>query len=505
MKHFHEYKKEYVSDGGKSYLVIQVPIKEQLKYYQIEMLEKNKPERLIPLLVQRVNDDWKFYYDITSRIPLERILERKRIDMNEFEQIINHTAELGCQLRDYLLDISSVVLDKTSIYCDPSGLSLYFLYFPVATKENDPERLKKFLKKLVTDDICLMDDKSGVLLKRVLEFLKKESFHSDELSRCVREAEEQKWNNSGNALIMKGNTPNRTPIGNEKTKHMNIPGEAKERDKPLSMNPIHEKKNVIKHFKIIHNKDSLQYPMSSYWITGLLNAVLIGLLIVLLATGTNSNRGSSILGFLLIMAASNYYAISRLFSKERKIPSMKEKAEIKRDANRVRYVNAAVNGSPDIQPTMKSVTPGKRMDSLYPVAKKLEEIQGFGTKTDDPPKSTFYSGKRTNSDKTMVLGERTRSVPYLQSQTVPYEKISIDKASLFIGRLDGSVDYVIHNNAVGKIHAEIVQKDDQYYIIDLNSVNGTYINGKKIASNTETLIKSGDNITLANASYLFVT
>ncbi|MGI6668122.1 MAG: hypothetical protein ACOX4M_01330 [Acetivibrionales bacterium] len=39
------------------------------------------------------------------------------------------------------------------------------------------------------------------------------------------------------------------------------------------------------------------------------------------------------------------------------------------------------------------------------------------------------------------------------------EDIIIDKDEFIIGRLAGHVDYVINNNAVGKLHAELIYKN----------------------------------------------
>jgi pSer/pThr/pTyr-binding forkhead associated (FHA) protein len=110
--------------------------------------------------------------------------------------------------------------------------------------------------------------------------------------------------------------------------------------------------------------------------------------------------------------------------------------------------------------------------------------------------------KKPVSDKTVVLGKN--STPYLQNLTYPSDKIVLHKNSILIGRLEDSVDHVIQNNAVGKIHAELVEKDGEYCIIDLNSVNGTYVNGVRVLCNSATVINAGDKITFANESYTYI-
>jgi len=39
---------------------------------------------------------------------------------------------------------------------------------------------------------------------------------------------------------------------------------------------------------------------------------------------------------------------------------------------------------------------------------------------------------------------------------------------------------------------------------DLNSKNGTFVNGVRIAANTEYEIKNNDKITFANSEYVFI-
>jgi hypothetical protein len=84
------------------------------------------------------------------------------------------------------------------------------------------------------------------------------------------------------------------------------------------------------------------------------------------------------------------------------------------------------------------------------------------------------------------------------------EEIKITKSGFVIGRLKDQVDHVMDNKAVGKVHAVITEKDGEYYIKDLNSRNGTYINNTRIECNKEFPVKNGDTITIANRDYMFI-
>ncbi len=65
------------------------------------------------------------------------------------------------------------------------------------------------------------------------------------------------------------------------------------------------------------------------------------------------------------------------------------------------------------------------------------------------------------------------------------------------------VDILISGNpAISHVHAQIVRKNDVISIMDLNSTNGTYINGEKLKG-TEHELTDGMRITLADEEFVF--
>lgn len=110
-----------------------------------------------------------------------------------------------------------------------------------------------------------------------------------------------------------------------------------------------------------------------------------------------------------------------------------------------------------------------------------------------------------NVNETVLLGVNSLKFPQLQVfKDGSIEEVTINKPSFIIGRLGDQVDYVHSNNAIGKVHAEIITRDGHYYLKDLNSRNGTYINDKRLDSNIEYEIKNNDKLTLADSKFIFV-
>ena len=93
--------------------------------------------------------------------------------------------------------------------------------------------------------------------------------------------------------------------------------------------------------------------------------------------------------------------------------------------------------------------------------------------------------------------------PYLIREKTQ-EKVSVDKPSFRIGKESRYCDYFIaNNNAISRSHADILIRENRYYIIDHNSTNKTYVDGKVVPVEKQVEIFSGSKIKLANEDFTF--
>jgi pSer/pThr/pTyr-binding forkhead associated (FHA) protein len=72
------------------------------------------------------------------------------------------------------------------------------------------------------------------------------------------------------------------------------------------------------------------------------------------------------------------------------------------------------------------------------------------------------------------------------------KEIDSKKEEISIGRNAGN-DIQIDNLAVSGKHARIIKDRDHYYVEDLNSTNGTFVNEEKISKK---ILKENDQITI---------
>ena len=83
------------------------------------------------------------------------------------------------------------------------------------------------------------------------------------------------------------------------------------------------------------------------------------------------------------------------------------------------------------------------------------------------------------------------------------EKIKIDKDIFYIGKTE-NMDFKLQgNSAISRKHAMIIQDKRNYYIEDLGSANGTFVNGEELEEGKRKLLKSEDKIMLADEILIF--
>lgn len=103
----------------------------------------------------------------------------------------------------------------------------------------------------------------------------------------------------------------------------------------------------------------------------------------------------------------------------------------------------------------------------------------------------------------LELNKTVQSFSYLIRKS-NYDRIDINKPAFRIGKERSYVDYFIqNNNAVSRIHADIITRHGEFYIKDNNSTNGTFVNGNRVQPETETQIFDGDALTFANEDFEF--
>ena len=84
-----------------------------------------------------------------------------------------------------------------------------------------------------------------------------------------------------------------------------------------------------------------------------------------------------------------------------------------------------------------------------------------------------------------------------------FSNIRLEAAELKIGQGEG-VDIVIAKDTISHFHAKIDCEDQEYYIEDLNSTNGTFINDETLSYKERRKLQPNDIVRFADVRYRFL-
>ena len=127
-------------------------------------------------------------------------------------------------------------------------------------------------------------------------------------------------------------------------------------------------------------------------------------------------------------------------------------------------------------------------------------------KTDISLQNAKMSISQKNFGETVVLSKNIVVGPATLVSREPGElaTIYLQEELTVIGKMENAADAVIDLPTVSRIHAKIRKRDGEYYVTDLNSRNGTSVNGILLKGDEECCLQNEDEVDFAQARYVFL-
>lgn len=124
----------------------------------------------------------------------------------------------------------------------------------------------------------------------------------------------------------------------------------------------------------------------------------------------------------------------------------------------------------------------------------------FGTKKKEEDSQEEICGE------TVVLSAGQKKGPAALISREPGElaTIYLEQELTVVGKLANASDAVIPMPTVSRMHARIRKREDEYYLADLNSRNGTAVNGRMLKGDEEYQLQDEDQVDFAQARYIFI-
>lgn len=83
------------------------------------------------------------------------------------------------------------------------------------------------------------------------------------------------------------------------------------------------------------------------------------------------------------------------------------------------------------------------------------------------------------------------------------ECISLEKLPCVLGKMKECADVVLKDPSVSRMHAKIFEEQGDLYLQDLNSTNGSFLNGLQLETNEVLKISRGDEVGFGNLRYIY--
>ena len=124
-------------------------------------------------------------------------------------------------------------------------------------------------------------------------------------------------------------------------------------------------------------------------------------------------------------------------------------------------------------------------------------------KKKEPEDDLIYEPEEIRPEETVLLSHSPASPGgrLVYEGTGNEQDFEIEKNETAIGSLPTGNDVVLKSPGVSRHHARIIKEGSAYYIVDLNSTNGTFINGKPLSYKEKVPLKIRDLISFGDAAF----
>lgn len=170
-----------------NYLIVK-PDKGQCESYECRMLMENVIEGLLKFRFQQTEDGICYFYEITSKQPLSRMLEGRPVSRNEIVKLISSIAEILDRMEGYLFQESRILLEPEYIYIDPDNFQVFLCLIP--GREADFPKNMELLLQYILKKVNHKEKDTVLLVYRLYQESQKEFYGMNDLLKWLSQDRE---------------------------------------------------------------------------------------------------------------------------------------------------------------------------------------------------------------------------------------------------------------------------------------------------------------------------
>lgn len=532
---------QYEAAANASYLVASVGQEDFIRY-EMKMLENNAIAHLLPAKKFQQDDLVQIHYNVTARMTLQQILTRQQMKKNEFLSLLQGVLSAYDELLEYQLSLSGLLLDEEHIFVKPGSFDPGFIYLPIHVEDSGLTSLRDFVMQMVTgsrianthDDfvqrLIALVNEPGLTLQQMHDEVRKLSAVKP-AAPSIPEA--PKGNpgpavpvfHSGGQPVKRDAAPpvEQPPVAPPPVAHSPAPTPPhREPMSPVGTNKDHGEKPDKKPGKKPGTVKEKGSSSKESTIFVAVQAVFVLLAALLLKNGFFVQEGqinySYIAGIAVLILGADFVLYRELFVNRKKKSAAAGKAGKpaggksgklpKAPGAKTNAVKPPVAKQPAASPSVQDYAPQKPVAPVSPV--NVTPVVSPEPSPVTPSPQPYYPPENSmdteSNTETVLMDEYGAGEGYLEYvENGLVKRIHLTNEVTVLGSRPQNVDHVLNSKRVSKVHAEFIRCGDQYSVRDINSTNGTYLNGgaQRIVSNQDFLLKNGDRVRLGDMELTF--
>ena len=463
---------EYKRDMSHNYLILHGENPVDTSSYQVRMLTGNAVPSILKCRIQGLDGKFLLYYDITSRQSLASFYEQKKLQTSDLRIIFGEFVKIMEEMGEFLMNPDYLLLSPEYMYLDVEKQKMYFCCLPGEPKmisEQFREMTEYFLPKLNHEDSAAVTMGYGIYRKALETGIQLE---------MLREFIYQ-----NRAEIPDGREKAKAPT--EEIPQQELRLEEKQMDFAEEPKEDKDKKTV----KTVNGK-FLWIGGCSVGVLILLGIAVAGYLGYIPGLPIEAVLGAAV--FLLGAAAMGIWFYEKKKKKQDETAEWRKKVrkELADKAERAEeFSGEHENGRQEMKKYLNEEISSQR----GPVGFRKAFSTGNEIQEEDYGETTVLSAGKVRGPSSLVSREPGE-----------FATIFLEQELTVIGKLENAADAVIPRATVSRVHARIRKVEEEYFLADLNSRNGTSVNGRMLKSNEEYQLQDEDEVDFAEARYVFI-
>ena len=440
----------YKNDANHNYMIIKKE-KGPINVNNEKMVIRNNIDGLLRMNLHFINEEIFYYYDIRSKQSLGRLYEGRYMSGEELTNFFRGMVRVFNELEQYLLPAEGIILDPDLIYVDIDTITPEFVFFP--------------------------SSKTGARKEEALalaEFLIDHSDRNDPLAgRLAYDYYESVTDGVISPSALVSGKPEKK---REEPEYSNVPEiPADEKEPGFDYWETEEDMSELEYF--MKNDPEKETDRGLLKVAGvclglIAAAAIFYLLLVFnpqMVPFIHMNAGEYMTAGCVIALLFGAAVTSVIFIYNRRMALKKEDERKQKQENIERKAK-----NPDVSKDRREY---EYVDEIIP----------------DDEKTTL-----------LKPGYLSPSAPFLAGDDNGKQIcLSIDRSPFIVGKKGDRVNGELKNSSVSRIHASIRETNGRYFLSDMNSTNGTFINGRRLELNETVALEDGDSVGFAGTVLVF--